>query len=70
VYFVVLQMARRFFLGAELGGTNKVANYGSSAVFIGLWLTYIGLFAYFEKNPIFTPEVGVTSIAHGCPVAD
>lgn len=63
-------MARRFFLGAELGGTNKVANYGSSAVFIGLWLTYIGLFAYFEKNPIFTPEVGVTSIAHGCPVAD
>jgi len=54
-------MVRRVFLGGELGGTNKVANVASSTIYVCLWLAYIGMFAYFEKNPIFNVVGGVTS---------
>ena len=47
-----------------------MANYVSSVLFVCLWLGYVGLFAYFEQNPIFAlNNAGPQSIANGCPPA-
>ena len=47
------QVARRVFLGSELGGSNTAAAWGSFALFTALWFAYIGLYKYFETAPLF-----------------